>query len=62
MLYSYRIGPTKKMRMSSNGPDGKCGSLDEDQFSIASLSPQVRQQDDKILDHIIGVYVYEELP
>jgi hypothetical protein len=55
MLYSYSIGPTKKMRMSSNGPDGKCGSLDEDQFSIASLSPQIRQQDDKILDHIIGV-------
>jgi hypothetical protein len=43
------------MRMSSGGPDGKGGSIDDDQCSLASMSPQVRQQDEKLLEHIVGM-------
>uniref|UniRef100_A0A915LR01 Uncharacterized protein n=1 Tax=Meloidogyne javanica TaxID=6303 RepID=A0A915LR01_MELJA len=52
-----RIGPTKKMRLSSGGAvEGrKRSSVDEDQLSVASLSPQMRQQDGKLLEHIVAI-------
>ncbi|CAK5073571.1 unnamed protein product [Meloidogyne enterolobii] len=55
-----RIGPTKKMRLSSGGAvEGrKRSSVDEDQLSVASLSPQMRQQDGKLLEHIVAMYIF----
>uniref|UniRef100_A0A1I8BQV9 Nuclear receptor domain-containing protein n=1 Tax=Meloidogyne hapla TaxID=6305 RepID=A0A1I8BQV9_MELHA len=52
-----RIGPTKKMRLSSGGAVEcrKRSSVDEDQLSVASLSPQIRQQDGKLLEHIVAI-------
>lgn len=41
------------MRMSSGPGDTKGGgSIDDDQISLASLSPQIRQQDEKLIEHI----------
>lgn len=47
------------MRLSSGGAIEfrKQSSVDEDQLSLASLSPQMRQQDGKLLEHIITMYL-----
>ncbi|KAL3094798.1 hypothetical protein niasHS_006093 [Heterodera schachtii] len=49
-----RIGPTKRVRLSP-GPDGKRSSMDEDQLSLSSLSPQARYQDEKLVEHTMTV-------
>jgi len=48
------------MRLSSGGAvEGrKRSSVDEDQLSVASLSPQMRQQDGKLLEHIVAMYIF----